>query len=385
MEDINKVNFLDKTCAEEGHSDAKLVALCIDKNCAIVNKFVCLECLFNQHEQHKVIKLKQIQDKINESINNGSADESLEVLKNKLKETEDKIQLELEIIKTNILEILNNKVNTFITDTYDQFLKLFDKSKEDMDLVRLLRKDIKMLTPDELNGMTTYISSNFLNQSVIVNEGDNNRINKKCPLEELEKFNNNLKAFLLDNNKLICEFLNSKFFSNYNILFNNSNLTFEWTNKAYGNYGFLYTISSNKLTAHKSASDGTITIVRSREKLGQENYYIEFLIDSKKGGDIEVGIARDSVGTSCWLRTQGAYGVTNMGIYEYGKLVKKDEKIEDGNIIGMELNLRSSKMGKIFKNTKQIHEFKIDIDEVYIMAAIRKVGNSILVKEFKII
>jgi hypothetical protein len=382
MEDNNKINFLDKTCSEEGHNDAKLVALCIDKACTVVNKFVCLECLFNQHEQHKVLKLKQIQDKINESINNGSADESLEILKNKLKDTEAKVQLELEIIKTNILEILNNKVNTFITDIYDQFIKLFDKSKEEMDVVRLVKKDFKLLSPDEFNGLTSYISTNFLNQSIIVNE---NSVNKKCPLEELEKFNFNLKAFLLENNKQICEFLNGKFLANYNILFNNTNLTFEWTNKSYGNYGFLYTISSNKLAANKSANDGTITIIRSREKLNQENYYIEFLIDSKKGGDIEVGIGRDSVGTSCWLRTQGAYGITNMGIYEYGKLVKKDEKIDDNNIIGLELNLRSTKIGKFFKNGKMIHEFKIDIDEVYIMAAVRKVGNSILVKEFKII
>jgi hypothetical protein len=386
MDDNSTINFLEKNCIEEGHEDGKLVALCIDKNCNIPNKFICLECLFNQHEQHKVIKLKQVQDKLNEVMHNGSADESVEVFRNKLKETENKIQLELENIKTNILEILNNKVNIFITDTYDQFSKLFEKSREDIDVVRLIKKDFQTLTQDELTTLTGFITSNFLSQSVVIDEGTTTTSqNKKCPLEELDKYINNLRPFLADNNRIICDFLNNKFLANYSLLFNNSNLVFEWTNKAYGNYGFLYTLSTNKQMATKSTSDGTITIIRGRDKLGQENYYIEFLFDSKKGGDIEIGIGRDTVGTSCWLRTQGAYGITNMGIYEYGKLVKKDEKIEDGNIVGLELNMRTAKTGRIFKNTKLIHEFKIDIDEVYIMAAVRKVGNSILVKEFKII
>jgi hypothetical protein len=386
MEENSRINLLDKNCLEPEHEDSKLIALCVDKSCTATNKFVCLECMFSQHEQHKVIKLKQIQDKINESLGNGSENEIMDLLKNKLRETEERILIEVEVLKTNILEILNNKVNKFITDIYDQFSRLYNKSQEDQDVIALMRKDFKQLTAEETSTIVTYINTSFvnLNQSIMLNESFHNA-NKKCPFEELDKFNTNMKTYIGDTNKLITEFLNNKFFTNYNFLFNNSNLVFEWSTKSYGNYGFLYSLSPNKLAASKSTNDGTITIVRSRDKLNMENYYLEFLIDSKKGGDMEIGIGRDNVGTSCWLRTQGAYGITNMGIYEYGKLVKKDEKIEDGNIIGFEVNMRNGRTGKIFKNSKFIHEFKIDIDEVYIMAAIRKVGNSVILREYKLI
>src|SRR5690606_37154101 len=113
MEGVKKVNFLDKKCLEEGHSDQTLIASCIDKNCTVLNKFVRVECMFNTHEQHKIIKLKQIQDKMNDSLDDSFHNKGLETIKLKLKDTEDKIQQELEIIKTNILEIMNNKTNNF--------------------------------------------------------------------------------------------------------------------------------------------------------------------------------------------------------------------------------------------------------------------------------
>jgi hypothetical protein len=44
---------------------------------------------------------------------------------------------------------------------------------------------------------------------------------------------------------------------------------------------------------------------------------------------------------------------------------------------------KGGRMCKILKNSKFVHGFKIEIDEIYPMAAIRKVGNGITVKDFK--
>ena len=188
-------------------------------------------------------------------------------------------------------------------------------------------------------------------------------------------------------NKQICTILNNKLTFNTQLFLPNA-IKFEWCEKVYTTYSFYYCLSDNNMTAMKNSNTGTITILRSKEKakLGG-NYYIEYIVDCKKGGDYEVGIGSDAVGSACWIRTPGAYGLNNVGFYENGKVVRKDYKIEDGDVIGFQVLLRDTnfRRGICFKNGKQIHEFSIEIEDVYFLAAIRTVGNSVSVRECKII
>jgi hypothetical protein len=386
--DNSKVNLLEMTCLNDGHENSKLVAFCNDPTCTFQNKFVCVECIFQFHEQHKLVNLKVIQDKINTNlINDYSKDE--QSLETKLKETEESILMEVEKIKTTILEIFNNKVNNFISEVTDRIMELqkTHKKSEQFDLHSLINSEIKNFPQEEIANLQNYIKFNLISNQTETNE-QQDKIKKKSPFSELDKFNDNFKKYVGDVNKTLCDFLNSKFFVTPSIILFSENLYFEWSEKTYGNYGLFYNITNNKLTATKSQSDGTITILRSKEKLNiNENYYIEFLVEWKTFGDCEVGFGRDNVGPNCWLRTPGAYGITNVGVYENGKITKKEIRLEDGDVIGMEIYLKSDKSNhricKFFKNSKFVHECKIEIEELFIMIAIRKLGNSITVKDFK--
>lgn len=388
MNSFLKVNMIDMTCGLKGHEGSKLVALCVDSNCPILNKFVCLECIFESHPQHKIIKLKLIQDRINTNLQNESEMDD-KMVGTRLKGAEEKIVMEMEKIKTNILEILNTKVNNLITEMQEKILQM-DKmnNKENFDLAILNKMEIKDMPVYELEKFSSYLTKNIIIDEKNVSDSQilPNTNKRKSVVIELDKFETNFTNFIQITKKSISEFLNSKLlFPNSSILFSES-LSNEWSERFYGNYGFLYTMTNNKLTVTKSNQDGTITIVRAKEKLNlNENYYIEYEIDAKKLGDIEVGFGKDAVGVSCWLRSFGAYAVTNVGVYENGKIIKKDVKLYDGDVVGLEINLKTTKTCKVVLNTKLVHEFKIDLDEIYPMCAIRKVGNSVTLKEFKIL
>jgi hypothetical protein len=387
---FTKVGLVDMNCGVDGHDGSKLVALCIDQACTNINKFACLDCIFQSHAQHKIIKLKIIQDRINTNIENQASNSDENAVNNRLKETEDKIKNEIEKIKTNILEILNNKLNNFVAEIYDKIME-YDRAnrKEIININLLVKKEIQFLSKDELENLTKYLitfyTENLSDSAISSNNSTSlNMEKKKSPIAELEKFDDNFNKYIQGVNKIVCEFLNTKLLvTPSNILFSES-LYFEWGDKFYGNYGFLYNLTNGKLTATKIGNDGTITICRAKDKLNlNENYYIEYYIDCKKFGDIEVGFGKDIVGTSCWLRSAFAYGITNVGIYENGKLVKKEIKLQDGDIVGFEIYLKNNKNCKIILNSKLVHEFKIEIDEIYPMCAIRKISNSVTMRDFK--
>ena len=108
-----------------------------------------------------------------------------------------------------------------------------------------------------------------------------------------------------------------------------------------------------------------------------KNYRIEYLIQSEKCGDFDIGFGKDIVGNTCWLRTGGSYAITNMGAYIEGNLANK-AKINDKDKVAMEIKLAKVPYeGTFFINGKKIIDFNITIDEIYPMCAIRKSHNSI--------
>jgi hypothetical protein len=280
------------------------------------------------------------------------------------------------------LDIINTKASNFMSEINDRIFSSYKELSANFDLETFKSRDIRELGPGEYQSLINFIHYNF-----IKTEESNTVIEKRDLIEELGKIEKNISTFMGDLNKQICNVISNKLTFNTQLFLPNA-LKFEWSEKTYTTYSFYYTLSDNNMTALKSSNSGTITIVRSKEKAKPNgNYYIEYSIDYKKGGDYEVGIGSDAVGSACWIRTPGAYGLNNIGFYENGKVVRKDQKIEDGDVIGFQVLLRdmNNRKGICFKNGKQIHEFSIDIDDVYFLAAIRSVGNSVGVKECKVI
>lgn len=377
---MNKFSLSEMMCINEGHETNQLIGLCIDPNCTNLNKLLCIECVFNIHSQHKLIKAKQIEDKVNEEINSSSLSKAKEdEFQTKLKSVEEKIANSIEMLKTDILEIFAIKFHSFLLNFQST---ISDLTKSNMKF----NEKLLLQTKNDYEALSEAISTYYgdiINQSSIKLSAPSK---EKDLMEELVKFECNFDKYVKEEKQTICDFFTKKFMTILpSALFSNV-LFFEWSETKYGNYGFVYQLTNNKLTATKTLSEGTITIVRAKDQLSfDENYYIEFSIDCKKGGDVDIGFGRDSVGISCWTRTSGAYGITNIGIFENGKLVKKDVKLQDGDIIGFELSLKSSKTCKLFLNTVFAYEFKIEIDEIYPMCAIRKIDNSVTVRRFKTI
>ena len=378
----DEINFTKMKCTEPGHENNDLLGFCTEKNCKAASRFLCLDCIFGCHQKHQIMKLKDLQEKINEKMLTSNFRSKIQKFMTKLKETEDRINSEIEVIRTNILEIINNKANNFLSEINDRIFSSYKELSSNFNLEIFKTREIKDLSQGEYNSLINFVNYNF-----IKNEEVESNTEKRDLIEELNKIEKNISVFMCDINKQICMILNNKLTFNTQLFLPNA-IKFEWCEKVYTTYSFYYTLSDNNMTALKSSNSGTITILRSREKakLGG-NYYIEYAIDCKKGGDYEVGIGSDAVGSACWIRTPGAYGLNNVGFYENGKVVRKDYKIEDGDIIGFQILLRdtNNRRGICIKNGKQIHEFYIEIEDVYFLSAIRTVGNSVSVRECKII
>lgn len=377
-----EICFTRMKCSESGHENNDLLAFCTESGCKAPSRFMCVECIFTSHLKHQIMKLKELQEKINEKMITSNFRSKNAKFMAKLKETEDKINSEIEIIRTNVLEIINTKASTFLSEINDRIFNSYKELSSNFNLEVFKSREIKDLGPGEYASLINFLNYNFIKSEEIENSNE-----KRDLIDELSKIEKNISTFMTDVNKQICFLLNSKLTFNTQLFLPNA-LKFEWCEKVYTTYSFYYTLSENNMTALKSSNSGTITILRSKEKakIGG-NYSIEYIIDCKKGGDFEVGIGSDSVGSACWIRTPGAYGLNNVGFYENGKVTKKDYKIEDGDLIGFHILLRdpNNRKGICFKNGKQIHEFIIEIDDVYFLAAIRTVGNSVSVKECKII
>ncbi len=377
-----EINFTRMKCPELGHENNDLIGFCTESTCKANNRFLCIDCVFSSHLKHQMMKLKELQDKINEKMLTSNFRAKNAKFMGKLKETEEKINSEIEIIRTNVLEIINTKASTFLSEINDRIFSSYKELSANFDLETFKSRDIRELGPSEYSSLINFINYNF-----IKNEEIDNSTEKRDLIEELGKIEKNISTFMTDVNKQICNVLNNKLTFNTQLFLPNA-LKFEWCEKVYTTYSFYYTLTDNNMSSLKSSNSGTITILRSKEKAKSGgNYYIEYVVDCKKGGDYEVGIGSDAVGSACWIRTPGAYGLNNVGFYENGKVVRKDYKVEDGDIIGFQILLRdmNNRKGICFKNGKQIHEFAIEIDDVYFLAAIRTVGNSVTVRECKVI
>jgi hypothetical protein len=60
MESLVELNNL--SCQREKHNYEPLVGFCIDENCKEENKFACLDCIFENHPQHRLVKMKELKE-----------------------------------------------------------------------------------------------------------------------------------------------------------------------------------------------------------------------------------------------------------------------------------------------------------------------------------
>lgn len=387
----NQLIFGSIPCQIKEHQGSPIIGLCIDNQCDNKNKLTCLECIFSVHSQHKLVKLAEIEQKILENLEkekNSNIDnsESGKIYKIR-KEKEEFLHKSIDSLKTYLIENIETKTKDFLHSTQNKIIQIEQKYDDNLSLKILIKK---LGTPKTLK-QYEYFSlsiSNFYKKMIENSALKSNEINKeKTILKEFEDFEKNIKTFISEQKSLISTFLQTK----YLVSKSNSNFEikarFQWSDKSYGNYGFLYTLSNDNQTLTKTSTDGTITIIRGKDELAQGlSYYIEYLINSPQCGDFDVGFGKDNVGYTCWLRSTGGYGITNMGIYINGTLVDKTKRIKDKDLVGMNIKLKNNASEcEFFINKKKVYSFTFETTEIFPMCAIRKINNSVTVTSFKIL
>ena len=394
-------------CQIISHTASPIIGFCIDENCTESNKFACSECIFDIHPQHKMAKIKDVNNiiqtkykdykkslekdkKIIEEFNNSELAqiEKVEQLKKDIiKEIENKAKKCIEKIKIKYKDLVNSKAKDFTNlKEYEEFfignaapIQKPDHSKLSEICYNIYKGAKKAKNIETPSSESTALERPKLFESEKKNNNNNHDFN-------LEIFSKKFDTFIEKENALMVQYINDKFLKNPENLFNNNtSQNFEWCEQTYSGYDFFYELTNNKTKGTKILSNGTMTILRAK-KMMEDNYKykIKFKIGYISGGDFDIGIGTDKVGDSCWLRTKESVCISNTGVIHMDINMDNSITIKDNDIISLEIGTEIGKKyfcGYI--NDKLICNLDFDINNTYIMAAIRNNNNSIEVIQYE--
>ena len=382
MENNNELNNM--TCQIKEHSNLKIIGFCIDENCPSINKFACQECFFDNHSGHKLIKI----DKLNGIIQN-----KLKDYKNILEEDKKRAELYDKYEKDGMttLEKLKQKIFSEIEQKINEY-----KDK--------LKKKLQGVNNNEnkININMKHYEEFFVGNAAPIQRPDLTKLSEICSKIYKEKdnkneglnyndYNNNrIRLLFEESSKSTADFLKAEYISINNYIkqrFLVSRFIFEWCRKTYGGYDFFYELTNDNTKATKKISQGTMTVLRAKEPLYDNNLYrLQFRIGLKNVGDYDVGIGTDKTGESCWLRTKESICISNTGVINLDINMDNSIKLKDKDIVNLEINTQIGK--KTFKgyiNKKLVCLIDFDIqDEIFIMAAMRNVGSVIELESYEI-
>ena len=405
MESLVELNNL--SCQREKHNDSPLVGFCIDENCKEENKFACLDCIFENHPQHRLVKMKELKEFIEKRFKDyeKKAEEEKEINEIYIK-NEEILFKKLEQLKKEINKAIEVKIIDFKKDLLKEYYNL--KNINNKNNFSALKEFEEMFS----NNAAPTMKPELVNLSKICNnlikeanskealletkkaeskdkETDDgnikppNSIKKNIGDPNLDKFNEKFDELVKNQLSSINKYINENFLVSTNdlkIKFNN----FEWCYQTYSGYDFFYELSDNKLKGTKISSNGTMTILRAKEEL-KENYIynIKFKIGLKNGGDLDVGIGTDKVGDSCWLRTKESLCISNKGIINLDMVMDNITTLKDNDVLDIEIKtgVKERYFKAILNNTLICH-LDFELKNVFIMAAIRNIGNFIEVLEY---
>ena len=382
MENNNELNNM--TCQIKEHSNLKIIGFCIDENCHSINKFACQECFFDNHSGHKLIKI----DKLNGIIQN-----KLKDYKNILEEDKKRAELydkyekdgmsTLEKLKQKIFSEIEQKINEY----KDKLKKKLQGINNNENKININMKHYEEFfvgnaAPIQRPDLTTL--------SEICSKKKKKKDNKNEGLNYNDYNNNRIRLLFEESSKSTADFLKAEYISINSYIkqrFLISRFVFEWCRKTYGGYDFFYELANDNTKATKKISQGTMTVLRAKEPLYDNNLYrLQFRIGLKNVGDYDVGIGTDKTGDSCWLRTKESICISNTGVINLDINMDNSIKLKDKDVINLEINTQiGKKTFKGFINKKLVCMIDFDIqDNVYVMAAMRNVGSFIELESYEV-
>lgn len=404
--ELNSLN-----CQLINHSNAQILGFCIDPNCKESNKFICPECIFDVHSQHKLIKIKELSNLI--QIKYRDYKDSLENEKKLIEEyknNELKQREKIEQLQKDIFKEIEKKINLFLEDLKNKYNELnnidaknFVNLKEYEDFfignaAPILKPDLSKLSAICFNIYKENENDKHVKEKNVKDETPNPSNDKlgKPPLPKEEK-SLKKKNFLFNNfNKEFDKFINEQKSSTIKFIkedfliipvnFFSNQQRFEWCKSTYSGYDFFYELNKNNTKGTKIKSNGTMTVLRAKEKLEDNlKYKIKFKVGLKKGGDFDLGIGTEKCGDSCWLRTRESICVSNIGIMHLDINMDNSKRLKDNDIVDLEINTQENKKSfKAYINDELVCFLDFNLEDVYIMAAIRNNSNFIEVLNYEI-
>jgi hypothetical protein len=338
------------------HQNNKLVGICVDKNCNNQNKYMCLDCMFENHSGHVGIKLNQIENSFKQKINS-NLEESNHILKIHKKFYES-FKDKIKNLKAKINNILDRFQNN-IMENIEKMNKLGNFNE-----INIIKNNYPPQNNEQLNNLMKELLK-------IHNNKNNNEINKDIIKAKYDNFEKKLQKKIESIENYFNDLLNFKL----------GDEEFEWSTKTYGDYKYYYKLEDENRKIIKIDANGTITICKTIQSLKPgRKYKIDYFVDYLYGDDFDVGFGDDQIGPLCWLRGSGGYGITSKGIYLNSgncsnSAIKITSNIKKISFIVDLLNYTSE---IYLDNTKVYSNFSINRNLTYYpMAAIRQFNNSV--------
>jgi len=391
-------------CPRDNHFSNKIFAYCIDPDCNEKNKFVCNECVFDIHSRHKLVRIKELNFIVQNKYSRYEkyVEEAKETLK-KFKRNQQMQFRKLEGLKEDIIKNLDEKIYRFKEELENKYQMINSENDKKYDNIKEFEKYFTSVNADatqtfDLTKLTEICnniyqekeeekienSSNFKESGLpSTPEKEKNKIDNKNKYI-LGVINKNLDSFFDIQYELMTKFINDIFLKMSEDIF--KDFKFEWCNKTFSNYGFLYEITDDNTKGTKTKLNGTMTILRAKEQIKRNfKYLIKFKIGLKSGSDFNIGIGTDNGAKLDWLKTAESICLSDQGIFNLGKCIDTSNKIKNNDIVEIEINnIDGNKYFKGFINNKLVCKIDYNLENIYIMAAIRNVGNFIEVLNYEV-
>ena len=254
------------TCQHSGHSGSLIIGFCIEEKCKEPNKFVCSECIFDIHSQHRLVKIKELNNLIQVKYkdykkNLDEEKKTIEVYKVSELESIEK----LEKLKKDVINEIENKTNKFIQELKNKYNELINFNAKDFANLKdyeefFIGNAAPIQNPDhsklseicfniykEANKSSTHNGTTSV--GVSNSEKPSKPKEQKGKKEQknnfvVENFKKEFDYFIKEEFSSIQKYINEKYLNMPNRLFNSKG--FEWCEQTYSGYDFFYELSNNK-------------------------------------------------------------------------------------------------------------------------------------------
>ena len=150
---------------------------------------------------------------------------------------------------------------------------------------------------------------------------------------------------------------------------------------------FYYTLKNNNYLAKKTNNNAVIHLIKSSYQFKLDKIYkLEFTVNYKSG-DYHIGFGDyNDMTKNAWFKNSNnkCVGLTNEGLFINGTNVNGGLKVENGKIYEFIINIKMKSFElKINKVEAGEFTFNFDNNNIYALAGMRNIGNSVSIKTFE--